>query len=99
MVFRKFAAVLFINGCFWHRHNCHLFRWPQTRSDFWKDKLNNNADRNQRNQALLAKTWRVGIIWECAPRGKDRMDIEELADQIDAWLSSDSRNLVVSADL
>jgi len=99
IVFRKFSAVIFIHGCFWHRHNCHLFRWPQTRSDFWKNKLNNNAERDQSNQVLLTKTWRIGVIWECALKGKGRIDIEKLADQIEGWLSSDTRKLIITGTL
>ncbi len=97
MVFQKFSAVIFIHGCFWHRHNCHLFRWPQTHTDFWNNKLNNNAERDQRNQVVLSEAWRVGIIWECALRGRNRMDIEDVTNQIDDWLQSDGRSLLVSS--
>ncbi|CAG0903564.1 unnamed protein product [Cyprideis torosa] len=71
LVFPRYQAVLFINGCFWHLHDCHLFKWPKTRSEFWSDKIKKNVARDQVNIAQLkASGWRVGIIWECSLKGK-----------------------------
>jgi len=98
MVFRKHSAVIFIHGCFWHRHNCQLFQWPKTRVDFWSKKLNQNADRDQRNTELLSKEWRVGVIWECALRGRGRLDIQDVVSRISDWLSSDIRNAIVTGN-
>ena len=69
MVFPARRAVIFVHGCFWHRHPdpaCKLARLPKSRLDFWATKLEGNRERDARNQsALLALGWRVLVIWEC----------------------------------
>ena len=71
--------LIFVHGCFWHRHNCHLFAWPKTRVDFWKVKLNRNHDRDiQQRRELTEQGWRVGVVWECALKGRGRICQEEL---------------------
>lgn len=75
----KYNAVIFIQGCFWHRHDCHLFKWPKTRTDFWKNKIDANAERDKRNiRELQESGWRVLEIWECAIKGKKRLKIEDV---------------------
>lgn len=70
IVLPKYRTVVFVHGCFWHRHSCHLFRLPKTRPDFWKAKINANAERDRRKEAeLVAMGWRVETIWECRLRG------------------------------
>lgn len=94
LVFPRRNAVIFVHGCFWHRHECHIFKWPGTRQEFWRDKLNGNANRDQRNVAkLLEEGWRVGIVWECALR--DRTGIGKLSDKCSEWLKSDSKRLEI----
>lgn len=70
IVLPKYRAVIFINGCFWHAHEgCSFFRLPKTRTDFWKDKLARNKERDKRSvDTLLASGWRVLTVWECATR-------------------------------
>lgn len=64
---KRRKTVVFVNGCFWHGHNgCRYFRWPQTKEDYWRDKISGNMERDARNYATLKKAgWRVLIIWEC----------------------------------
>ena len=67
LVFPRYNAVIFVNGCFWHGHDCHLFRWPKTREKFWKSKITGNMQRDTRNWGLLeAEGWRILVVWECA---------------------------------
>ena len=67
LVFPKHRAVILIHGCFWHGHGCHLFRWPKTREDFWREKIGSNMERDRRQfYALRDAGWRVATIWECA---------------------------------
>lgn len=68
IVLPKWRAVVFVHGCFWHRHEgCALFRLPATRTAFWDAKLMANRRRDERStQALLALQWRVLVVWECA---------------------------------
>lgn len=64
---RKKKIAVFINGCFWHAHDdCPDFRWPKTRSEFWKDKINGNVARDQDNyDQLKGEGWQVIVVWEC----------------------------------
>lgn len=66
VVLPKYSVVIFVNGCFWHQHNCPRARLPRTRIQWWKQKLNANVDRDKKNYCLLIKKgWRVLTIWEC----------------------------------
>ncbi|MXY57091.1 MAG: DNA mismatch endonuclease Vsr [Gammaproteobacteria bacterium] len=69
LVFRPRRKVIFVHGCFWHRHEgCSRNRIPKSpeRRDFWRDKLDGNVRRDQINQATLKEMgWRVLVIWEC----------------------------------
>lgn len=86
IVLPRYHAVIFVHGCFWHGHNCPLFKWPGTRPDFWRDKIGRNrANDHKASEALLASGWRVGIVWECATRGA-RKNIEGVAQSLAGWL-------------
>jgi len=67
LVFKGRKKVIFVHGCFWHRHkSCKLARWPKTRLEFWVPKLENNKKRDAKNQKLLQKMgWSMLIVWEC----------------------------------
>ncbi len=67
LVFRKYNAVVFINGCFWHGHiNCKRSTLPKTRFNFWKTKIGENQTRDKKIAAILIDMgWRVAIVWEC----------------------------------
>jgi DNA mismatch endonuclease, patch repair protein len=96
IVFPKYRAVLFVNGCFWHGHDCPLFRWPKTREAFWRDKISANIQRDKKNQErLLDAGWRVGLIWECALKGKAKMANPLLIDGISCWLTSETPELIL----
>ena len=71
LVFRRFGAVCFVHGCFWHRHaSCPYTTDPATRPDFWREKFKTNVERDKRTRGeLLEAGWRVAIVWECAVRG------------------------------
>ena len=85
----KYRAVIFLHGCFWHGHDCHLFKWPSTRPEFWRDKISANQQRAHIVQsALRAKGWRIGTVWECSLRGRFRVTLDELTNIVVAWLRS-----------
>ena len=66
IVLTKYKTVVFINGCFWHLHNCKYFVWPKQNADFWKEKLLGNTERDNKNySSLIAEGWQVLIVWEC----------------------------------
>lgn len=66
LVFPKYRTVVFVHGCFWHRHDCKLAAVPKTRPEFWVAKFQSNIDRDLRNQRQLESLgWHVIKIWEC----------------------------------
>jgi DNA mismatch endonuclease (patch repair protein) len=69
LVFRKRRKVIFVHGCFWHRHDdpgCKLARLPKSRLEFWVPKLEGNRDRDRTNQRMLERDgWGSLVIWEC----------------------------------
>ncbi len=76
LVFRKRRKVIFVHGCFWHRHAaCALARLPKSRLEFWEPKLEGNKQRDQRNRrALTNKGWKVLTIWECQLKKTERLE-------------------------
>ena len=70
LVFPRYRAVIFVHGCFWHRHpGCRYAYSPKTRVQFWVEKFRKNVERDRRNiQALHKLGWRVLVIWECETR-------------------------------
>lgn len=75
MVFPKYRTVLFVHGCFWHRHDgCRKSGIPKTRSEYWRRKFEANVSRDARNRLELEKSnWRVCVLWEC--QTKNEQDI------------------------
>ncbi|MDZ4108302.1 MAG: very short patch repair endonuclease [Brevundimonas sp.] len=96
LCFPKYRAVIFVHGCFWHGHDCHLFKWPKTRPEFWRTKIDRNREVDARAMAELAAAgWRVGTVWECALKGSGRLPLTDLVDQLADWLGSGRQNLVI----
>jgi DNA mismatch endonuclease (patch repair protein) len=67
IVLPKYKTCIFINGCFWHKHEgCKYFVWPKSNSEFWYKKIEENVKRDEANyQRLKALGWKVIVIWEC----------------------------------
>lgn len=87
IVLPKHRAVVFVNGCFWHGHFCHLFRWPKTREAFWREKILSNKNRDEKNvQKLLGNGWKVCIVWECSIRKRPDNDVEEALTNLVTWI-------------
>lgn len=98
IVFPRFRAVVQVHGCFWHGHNCPLFRLPSTRPEFWKAKITRNRENDERSEQSLADLgWRVAIVWECALRGKSKMPPKALADALTEWLHGNAGTLRISS--
>ncbi len=70
IVLSKYKTCIFINGCFWHKHEgCKYFRWPKNNSEFWKEKLTRNAERDEKTyEELKHLGWNVLVVWECELR-------------------------------
>lgn len=91
VVFARRRAVIFVNGCFWHGHDCHLFRWPRSRVDFWRDKISGNIRRDRATREALAEAgWRVAEVWECQLKGRERRPLEEVVGECAAFLDSEA---------
>lgn len=92
----KYRAVIFVHGCFWHGHDCHLFKWPSTRPEFWREKIaRNRAVDAAAVEKLLAEGWRVMTVWECALKGRTRLPLDEVIARCANWLLSDQPELTI----
>lgn len=93
VVFPRYRAVLFVHGCFWHRHGCRSTTTPENNMEFWLRKFDDNVARDRRHiEELFAKGWRVAIVWECALKGKRGQQIEEsIAMLVLEWLKGDEQ--------
>ncbi|TWG92022.1 T/G mismatch-specific endonuclease [Mesorhizobium sp. J18] len=96
IVLPRYRAVMFAHGCFWHGHDCHLFKMPSTRPEFWQAKIDRNRAVDARSEAALEEAgWRLAIIWECALKGKTRLPLENVISACANWLRSDRPRLEV----
>jgi len=88
LVFSGRRKIIFVHGCFWHRHPdpaCKLARLPKSRLDFWLPKLEANRERDVRNESALAEAgWRSMVVWECELR-----DREQLQNRLQAFLDGE----------
>ena len=99
LVFPARRAVILVHGCFWHGHDCALFRWPSTREEFWRTKLSGNIARDRRvRHQLLGLGWRVLEVWECTLKGKSRLPVDEVLARCAGFLGSDERFASIGAD-
>lgn len=92
----KYRAVIFVHGCFWHGHGCHLFKWPSTRPEFWRTKIerNRNVDLAAVDRLGL-EDYRVATVWECALKGKARLQLEDVIAKLSSWIRSEQQSLTV----
>jgi DNA mismatch endonuclease (patch repair protein) len=97
LVFPKYNAVVFVHGCFWHRHEgCRYATTPATRQDFWQKKFGTNVARDELVlTSLLNANWRVATVWECALKMPAQVSI--IADQIALWLISEAVTIELRA--
>ena len=71
IVLPKYKTVIFVNGCFWHKHDCPRFVWPSSNQEYWKPKILRNVERDKNNcRELSSKGWNVITIWECELKKK-----------------------------
>lgn len=66
IVLPKYKTVIFVNGCFWHKHDCGRFVWPSSNEDYWRAKIQRNIERDKDNASKLRNSgWNVIVVWEC----------------------------------
>lgn len=98
MVLSKYQAAVFVNGCFWHGHDCPFFRLPATRREFWQQKISRNMARDAEvREELDAHGWRHVTVWECAIRGPSRLGIDETIRRLAIWIPSARTKLEIRA--
>ena len=104
LIFPGSRSVIFVNGCFWHGHDCALFRWPASgentdKEKFWRTKISGNIarDRKVRDQ-LLALGWRVLEVWECTLKGRNRRPADEVLHDCVAFLEGNERCATLGGD-
>jgi len=74
VVLPKHRTIVDIRGCFWHQHECSLFKWPSTRPQFWREKLQANKQRDAKLALEYSRSgWSHVVVWECATKGRYRM--------------------------
>ncbi len=92
IVLPKYKTVVFVNGCFWHKHDCPRFVWPASNIEYWTKKINGNAERDLQNKQRLEEAgWRVITVWECQLK-KDRFQksMENLEKEIRSYRSENN---------
>jgi len=83
LVMPRYRVAVYVHGCFWHGHGCHLFKMPATRRDFWSTKIGANRNRDEHvRSSVEALGWRHIVIWECALRGKHRLRPDALVREL-----------------
>ena len=89
LMFPKYKSVVFVHGCFWHRHaGCRYTTTPATRPEFWQAKFEANVARdNAVRDMLLEAGWRVATVWECALRKTDQ--VQAAAEILSRWFLSE----------
>jgi len=99
IVLPKYRAAIFVNGCFWHGHDCHLFKWPKTREEFWREKIGGNRLRDQATKIALEQAgWRILVIWECALKGIYRKPVDTVIEFSAEWLESSKMSAEISGN-
>jgi DNA mismatch endonuclease (patch repair protein) len=87
LVFPRYRAVIFVHGCFWHGHDCHLFKLPETRREFWEKKILRNRERDKESVEMLRHDgWRILIVWECALRGVGGLSFSKVLNRVGGFL-------------
>ena len=83
IVLPKYQTVVFVNGCFWHHHDCKYFVWPKNNGDFWKKKIDRNVARDSETVSKLKDMgWKVIVIWECKLKQNRDQTLSALKDDI-----------------
>lgn len=86
-VIDAYECIIFTHGCFWHRHDCYLFKVPATRTDFWLEKIGKTSSAIGGISPRLSN--RDGGCWwcgECALRGRLKLNDRDLTERLEEWI-------------
>jgi len=96
LILAKYRAAIHVHGCFWHGHDCALFRTPGSRTEFWKSKIRVNRTRDRRViKETLAIGWRHLTIWECAFKGPQQIGLARTVDRAVKWIEGRRREGII----
>ncbi|HEY4201626.1 MAG TPA: very short patch repair endonuclease [Devosiaceae bacterium] len=100
LVFRQFAAIIMVHGCFWHGHgDCVRYRPPLSQLDYWDSKIARNQQRDLQTVAELSELgWRVMTIWECALVGKFRLSMDAVVTNCEVFLRSEELSATLRSE-
>jgi len=95
IVLPKYNAVVLVHGCFWHQHEgCFKSKRPETRKEFWNQKLDVNVERDHRNiKQLKEMGWHVAVVWECSLKKKSVL--ESTIASLERWIHSNELELTI----
>ena len=103
ITFPKYRTVVFVNGCFWHMHNCSFGHLPKTRTAWWKQKLTNNRRRDLDVLLKLRNmAWRIIVVWECSLRSskKDKnILLDSIVQRIERHLHTGKKETIISGPI
>lgn len=91
IVLPKYRTVIFVNGCFWHMHNCSRSRLPRSNQEYWKPKIERNIERDIQNKRRLEDDgWQVIVVWECELKKRIAEErLSRLCDEIKRFQNTD----------
>ncbi len=94
IVLPKYKTVVFVNGCFWHRHEgCKYFVWPKNNAEFWRKKIMSNVERDNRNYSeLKEKGWSVVVIWECELKDRRSETLSSVVESLELLATEAEKN-------
>jgi DNA mismatch endonuclease (patch repair protein) len=99
IVLPKYNAVIMVNGCFWHGHDCHISNRPKSRSEYWEQKIAKNRIRDWQSRSQLHELgWRVATIWECSIFGKTKKPLDSVSGLISLWLKSRDKEITIEGN-
>jgi len=91
LVFSARRAVIFVHGCYWHGHDCPKGILPGTNTEFWEKKIEQTRLRDAAAEIVLqSEGWRVLKVWECALRGRAKLKLDTVTDEVLSWLAQSS---------
>lgn len=94
----KYKAVILVNGCFWHGHKCHLFKWPKSKREFWRKKISGTISRDKNNIIELQQLGiKCLVVWECAIKGKKRLPLDVILQLTERWLNELEGNYEITS--
>jgi len=86
---KKYNLVIQVNSCFYHGHDCYMFKWPKSNVEFWREKILSNQKRDRENlRKYKAMNLRTIIVWTCAISGKKKIQSENLSFELAKYIKN-----------